>query len=189
MNRPVAGYIGFRDMLEPIDFLPVFVQPSLLGAFGTDLSAAQKADVLARLRQLVQESWRGLEKQRCEFETMYDEASHRLPSEGLVMLAERIRESEAGARELLNPWMDALRQAQSAPSTEGQKYIQELLDFSGGWLALYQEFRKKLLRLAAQRRPANQILRARPVEGEVDHAELTYEIIGRFPQILAKLAE
>lgn len=33
------------------------------------------------------------------------------------------------------------------------------------------------------------IRRARPVSGEIDHAELTREIIARFPKILAKLAE
>ncbi|MBV8119647.1 MAG: hypothetical protein JO081_06895 [Alphaproteobacteria bacterium] len=176
-------------MLEPTDDLRDFVQPSLLGAFGTDISAAEKADALARLRQLARKSRRGLEKQRREFEAMYDEASRRLPSEGLVMLAERVRQGEAGARELLDPWMDALRQAQLVPNTEGQRYIQELLDFSGGWLALYQEVRKKLFQLAAERRPTNQILRARPVEGEVGYGELSREHIARYPKIRARLAE
>lgn len=40
-------------------------------------------------------------------------------------------------------------------------------------------------RIAAE----DEILRAQPVEGEVDFAQLTREIIGRFPKILAALAE
>jgi hypothetical protein len=45
------------------------------------------------------------------------------------------------------------------------------------------------LRLADERRAvAEEIRRARPFEGEIDHAELTREIIARFPTILAELA-
>lgn len=32
-------------------------------------------------------------------------------------------------------------------------------------------------------------MRARPVEGEIDHEELTREIISRFPKILSELAK
>jgi hypothetical protein len=42
----------------------------------------------------------------------------------------------------------------------------------------------------AKQRPAEkQILRARPIEGEVDWAELSREHIARFPKILTKLAQ
>jgi acyl carrier protein phosphodiesterase len=57
------------------------------------------------------------------------------------------------------------------------------------WLALYRELHAKLLRAAAERRPAGEILRARPIEGDIDHEALTREIIARFPKILAALAE
>lgn len=120
---------------------------------------------------------------------MYAEATQRLPGEGLVMLAERIRESEAGARELLYPWMDALSQAISVPSDEGRQYIQELLKISEAWLALYRETRSKLLQLAAERSPADSVLRARSIEGEIDHEALSREFMERFPKIRAALAE
>jgi hypothetical protein len=43
---------------------------------------------------------------------------------------------------------------------------------------------------AAPRRPAEgEVLRARPVQGEIDHAALTREVISRFPNILAELAK
>ena len=43
---------------------------------------------------------------------------------------------------------------------------------------------------AGPRQPAKQeVLRARPAPGEIDHAELTREIISRFPKILAELAK
>ncbi|HTV45953.1 MAG TPA: hypothetical protein VMF05_11600 [Stellaceae bacterium] len=40
-----------------------------------------------------------------------------------------------------------------------------------------------------RQRAEKEILRARPVEGEVDHGALTREIIARFPNILAELAK
>src|SRR5271157_1992889 len=112
-------------MSEATDFSPDFVELSLLGALRPDISAVEKADALARLGRLAQKNRRGLDKQTHQFEAMYDEA-HRLPSEGLVMLAERVREGEAGARELLYPWKDSLQQALSVPSPEGRQCIQEL---------------------------------------------------------------
>jgi hypothetical protein len=176
-------------MPEAIDFSPDFVKPALLGALRANISGTERADALARLAQLAEGNRRGLEKHTREFHEMYEEAYRRLPSEGLAMLAKRVCEGEAGARELLYPWMDALRQTMSVPSDEGRQYIQELLKISEAWLTLYRETRDKLLRLAAERRPANEILRARPVEGEVDREALTREIIARFPKILAALAE
>lgn len=176
-------------MPEGIDFSPDFVKPALLGALRADISVAEKADALARLAQLAEGNRRGLEKHTREFHEMYEEACRRLPGEGLAMLAERICEGEAGARELLYPWMDALRQTMSVPSDEGREFIQELLEISEAWLTLYRETREKLLRLAAERRPADEILRAQPVEGEVDYAELSREHLARYPKIRAALAE
>ncbi|HEY3910716.1 MAG TPA: hypothetical protein VGM07_12605 [Stellaceae bacterium] len=40
-----------------------------------------------------------------------------------------------------------------------------------------------------RQRAEKEVLRARQVPGKIDHAELTREIISRFPKILAKLAE
>jgi hypothetical protein len=41
----------------------------------------------------------------------------------------------------------------------------------------------------AKRPEGRKVLRARPVKGELDHNELTDEIIARFPKILAALAK
>lgn len=172
------------------DFSPDFVEPSLLGALLADSSATEKADVLARLAQLVKKNRRGLQKHTGEFEAMYDEAGRRLPVEGLVMLAERVHQGEAGARELLYPWMDALRQALVVPSTEGRHHILDLLSVSEAWLALYHDLRIRLLRLATERQTAaGQIMRARPMAGNPDYAELSREHMAIYPKIRARLAE
>jgi hypothetical protein len=172
------------------DFSADFVEPFLLlSAQRADLSDAEKADALGRLALLVEKNRSGLEKHTQEFAKMLEEATQRLPSEGLVMLAERVRQSEAAARELLYPWIDALQHGMSGSSNEGRQYIEQLLDISQDWLSLYHETRRKLLELAAQRRPAEMILHARPVEGENDHAALSREFMERFPKIRAALAK
>lgn len=49
---------------------------------------------------------------------------------------------------------------------------------------------KQLKPAAAPRQPAaNEILRARPVKGRIDYAELIRDTIARFPKILAALAK
>ena len=42
---------------------------------------------------------------------------------------------------------------------------------------------------AKQRSDEKKIMRARPVEGEIDYAELSRDTIARFPKILAALAK
>ena len=43
---------------------------------------------------------------------------------------------------------------------------------------------------AGPRQPTpEEVLRARPVEGDIDHKALTREIVRRFPKILAALAK
>lgn len=177
-------------MSDSLEVSPDFIDPSLPGALRAAGSAAEMAGVLSRLAQRVEENRRVLAKHVREFETMYDEGSRRLSVDGLVELAERVRQGDSGARELLIPWMEALRQARVAAGPEGQRYIQDLLTISEAWLALYGDARERLLRLAADRRgAAGKIRHARPVAGEIDHEALTREIIARFPKILAALAE
>jgi acyl carrier protein phosphodiesterase len=74
-------------------------------------------------------------------------------------------------------------------SREVRKARQESVDIAEAWLALYRELHDKLLELAAQRQPADAVLRARPVEGEIDYAEMSREHIARYPKIRARLAE
>jgi hypothetical protein len=42
---------------------------------------------------------------------------------------------------------------------------------------------------AAKPRRKDKVLRAKPVEGEIDYAELTRETMAKFPKILAALAK
>jgi hypothetical protein len=46
-----------------------------------------------------------------------------------------------------------------------------------------------LARRAVERRRPGEVMRARPVKGEINHVELTREIIRRFPKVLAELCQ
>jgi hypothetical protein len=89
--------------------------------------------------------------------------------------------------------MEALKERlipRSERAQEAQQYLHELHDIAVAWLATYQTLRERLLELASERRIiAGGTPRARPVAGDIDYAELTGEIIARFPKILAALAK
>jgi hypothetical protein len=73
---------------------------------------------------------------------------------------------------------------------EGQQCLQESVEITAGWLALYRDLSNRLLKLAAERRAAaGEILRARPVAGKIDYAELSREHMARYPKIRAALAK
>ena len=74
-------------------------------------------------------------------------------------------------------------------SSELRQARRESVEIAEAWLALYRELQDKLLKLAAERRPADAVLRARPVEGEIDCAELSCEHMARYPKIRAALAK
>ncbi len=135
-----------------------------------------------------------LEQHASEFNKAYEEAARgNLDPDGLARLAEAVLEAESRAAEQLHPWMEALtetRAPQSEPAQEARQCLHELHEIAVAWLATYQTLRERLLELASERRNnSGEVLRARPVIGEIDYAELTGEIIARFPKILAALAK
>jgi hypothetical protein len=170
-------------MSDAIESSPELVpEPGLIQALRADVSTAEKLAVLARLRRRVEENRASLHEHARSFNEMCDEARRNLPSEGLVQLAGRVFESEKGAAEQLSPWIQALQQALEWSSQEGRYYVEELIEISAAWLAVYRDARTRLLMLASERQITNGgILRAKPAAGEIDYAELSREHIARYP--------
>jgi len=174
------------------DILP---DPTLIDALRSELSPAEALKLLARLRDRVKENRTGLKRQADRFDKAYEEAVRGgLDAEGLVQLAEAVLQGERGAAERLYPWMEALKQTlgprPDLHCRKAQQYLQELHDIAGASLTTYQSLRERLLKLASERRiNAGGILRARPVEGDIDHQALSREFMARFPKIRAALAK
>jgi hypothetical protein len=101
------------------------------------------------------------------------------------------REREAVAHFL--PVIAALKGAQESPNDKFEAEVQRLLRDSiealEGWLAFYRRFHAMLARQATEWCISHEVLRARPVTGEIDYAELSREHIARYPKIRAALAK
>src|SRR6266851_10333832 len=105
-----------------------------------------------------------LESRRAELNSLYERAV--APDAGwqeITQVAAMIGEWSRAAAEKLYPQIDALQRKLAAPGNEMplevRRVRQESIKVAEGWLELYSDYREKLLRLAAERRPADVILR------------------------------
>jgi chromosome segregation ATPase len=170
-----------------------FSDPALINAVRSELWP-DSLELLARLRRRVAENRRALEAHANEFDKAYEEATRNgLDANGLVQLAGTVLEAERGAAEQLHPWMEALierLEPQSERAREAQQHLHELHELAVAWLAAYQTLRERLLKLASERRDiSGKVLRARPVDGDIDYTELSREHLSRYPKIRAALAK
>jgi hypothetical protein len=182
-------------MPDTLDFLQYDLPAgALLEAIALDNEAGARSRLLVRLRDHQEKSRAMLEEWRDLFDSLYLEAVHRdFSSRFLVQWAAALLEKERAALERLDPLMDKFDQ-QTAEGGEKidaeiRELLQESIDTAFDWITPYQTLRTKLLKLASERRIAAGVRRARPIAGEVDYAELTREIVARFPKILAALAK
>jgi len=151
--------------------------------------AARKS---AKFHSAHQRALAALEGRRAELDALYQRAV--APDSGwkeISRIASMVRERGSVAAEKLSPHIEGLHEklAGKGRPAELRRMRKQIIAVAEAWLALYGEFQAKLLRLAEERRPAGEILRARPVEGEVDHDALSREFMARFPKIRAALAE
>ncbi len=158
-------------------------------------SEGARKDGFARLRNQHAKGRAAFEQYAKQLDRLYEDiARSGHNADWLNDAADIVRRSEESQRERLRPGIEALKQKFSecgAPrDAEARRFIAESIAVGEAWLLLPAALHKKLLQLAAERRAAaQQIRRARPVAGEIDHGGLTREIIARYPKILKALAE
>jgi hypothetical protein len=105
-----------------------------------------------------------------------------------------LREDESVAANILLPRILSLQRYLTGTSQsddpEAHRLPQKAVNIAVGYVVGYQNVRDQLIRLDAARGAAvGEVMRARPVEGDIDHEALTREIVARFPLILAALAK
>jgi TolA-binding protein len=158
-------------------------------------SEGAREDGFARLRNQQAKGRAALEQYAKQLDRLYEDiARSGHNADWLNDAADVVRRSEESQRERLRPGIEALKQKFAAygalRDAEARRLIAESIAIGEAWLSLPAALHKKLSQLAAERHAAaQQIRRARPVTGEVDHEALSREIIARFPKILAALAE
>jgi hypothetical protein len=154
-----------------------------------------RAEALWRLRQLKAEAQPVLKQKADDLDQLYQAALRgEATPEEMEHAAGVLAEREQAQAEQLVPEIAALQRKlvarENVLDPELRKAFQAGIDIAVAWLALYRDTREALLRLAAERRgAATQVLRARPVAGEVDYAELSREHMARYPKIRAALAK
>jgi hypothetical protein len=165
-----------------------------LAALIDAIESAETATKRVKLRSAQERALVALESRRAELNTLYERAV--APDTGwqeITQVATMIGRWERAAAEKLYPQIDALQRKLAASGSdmplEVRRARQESIKVAEGWLALYRDIREKSLRLAVQRRPDDEVLRAKPVQGEVDHEALSREFIARFPKLRAALAK
>jgi hypothetical protein len=174
------------------DLLP---DPNLIDALRSDHRLVRSPVLLARLRKQQMEARSAFEKQSGNLSQLYGEIEHGDYDPGyLAQMAEVVREKEHAQAERLRPGMEALQQKLAIQGLqldpEIREYFQQSLDIAVGWLELYRSLRERLLKLASERRGSpSEVLRAQPLEGDIDHDALSREFMARFPKIRAALAK
>jgi len=159
--------------------------------FATDAQSALRA----RLRDHIEKGQQLQKDWSARFDRIYDEAlRHGWDAPFLVRQVSFLLEKQRAALERLHPVIAELQQSVVAHRGGLDAEILELLriaaDLAFGWITPYQGLSEKLLALASARRFVDgKVLRARPVEGEIDYGELRREHIIRYPKIRAALAK
>jgi hypothetical protein len=167
----------------------------LLDPFDLDGVAVERSELLAQLNNRIETSRVKRGEWALRFDSLYEEARRSDWSEAfLTQWAATLLERQRAALERFHPMIERLRQRAAGYAAEPDPELLELyqacMELILGWITPYQRLCGKLLELAAQRRDSSdKTLRARPVEGEVDHEALSREFMARFPKIRAALAE
>lgn len=169
-------------------FLP---SAALIDAIAAAEEPSERATLLRRLEAAHARARAVLPTLRPEFDAYYERTSEgRAGWEEIVHSAKECRAAVDVLRPELEKLEAKLAEPSSAQDPEVRGATQVTLDLGFAYLDLIQDLHDRLLKLAAERRGNHdQILRARPVAGEIDYEELIRDTIARFPKILAALAK
>jgi len=178
--------IGTKNDIEQ---LLAFVE-----AFGSATARADRERLLAKIRDQLERLRAADEKSRAEPEEFYERVS-----EGGVGSAEAEQaalashEDESAAAKVLLARIQSLQRYLSGTSLnddpEAHQLLRKAVNVGVGYASWYQNLRAPLIRFGAEQRTAGEVLRARPIAGEIDYAELSREHMARYPKIRAALAK
>lgn len=183
----MVASIGIEQDIEPL--------VAAVEAFSSATARSDRAQLLAQIRDQLEKLRTADEKSRAELEAFYERASTgSIRAAEAEQAASASHEKESAAAKMLRPRIQSLQRYLTDTSwlddPEAHGLLQKAVNIVIGYVAGYQDVRHQLIRFDAEQRAASgEVLRARPVAGEIDHTELTREIISRFPKILSELAK
>lgn len=183
-------------MLGPLD-TSRFDLPTgaLISTLGVDYDVGTRSQLITGVRERIEQGRAEQKQWAHRFDQLYSEARQSNWSEPfLIQWAVALLDKQRAALELFHPLIEGLQHRAANYADQSDDDLLELclatLDLVLGWIRPYQKLCGQVLELAAEQRTrGNQILRAHPVEGEIDYAELSREHIARYPKIRAALAK
>jgi hypothetical protein len=182
----VLDFIDIKDDIEPL--------VAVVEAFTSATSRADRASLLAQIRDQLEKLRVADEKLQAKLRQFYEGTSKDgIRATEAEQAALVLREDESVAANTLRPRILSLQRYLTGTSLnddpEAHQLLEKAINIAVGYVAGYQDLRDQWIRLAAERRPADVVLRAKPVQGEVDHDALSREFIARFPKLRAALAK
>jgi hypothetical protein len=168
---------------------------ALFDVVALDGEAAERSRLITQLRDRITKGRMLQEEWTRRFEDLYEEALQRnFSSPSLIEWAAALFEKGRAASERLHPVVDAMQYRLTADASrldaESLELFHAAIELAVGWIMPYSRLCDRLLDLASERRsPDSNVLRAHPVAGEIDYAELSREHMTRYPKIRAALAE
>ena len=169
------------------------LDPALIDALCAETEPAEKLKRLKQLRLQAEKGRAWVKEQADNLDQIYTEiAQSDAYAEHVIRLAQIVLEKRYSAAERLMPGIEELRQKLAVRGERlgpEMQPFQESVDTAVDWLALYDSLYAGCSNWLPHARDEGWVLRARPVEGEVDHETLSREFMARFPKIRAALAE
>jgi hypothetical protein len=181
----MLDFIDIKHEIEPL--------MAVVEVFFSTTARADRAQLLDRIRDQLEKLRAADEISRAELERFYERTAKggvRATEAERAALAPR--EDESAAAKMLLTRILSLRGYLTDTSLnddpEAHQLLQKAINIAVGYVAGYQNLRDQLIRFDAERGIAGEILRTRPVQGEIDHKALGREFMVRFPKIRAALA-
>lgn len=167
---------------------------ALLNAFASDDVGGARSELLGQLRDRIEKGREDQKEWSSRFDRLHEEARKGAWSKPfLIQWAAALLEKQRAALELFHPIIEELQgkaaEYAARPDAEFLEVCLATIVLALGWITPYQKLCGELLELAPKQRPSDVVLHARPVEGEIDYAELSREHLARYPKIRAALAE
>jgi hypothetical protein len=174
------------------------VEPPLVAiaeALSSAASRADRASLLAQIRDQLEKLRAADKKLQVKLREFHEGASEDAVGAAKAEQATLVlREDESAAAKILLPRILSLQGYLTGTSLnddpEAHQLLQKAINIAVGYVVGYQNLRDQLIRRdAARGAAAGEVLRAHPVSGEIDYAELSREHIARYPKIRAALAK
>jgi hypothetical protein len=172
-----------------IDLIDLEALVASAEAFGEASAPTERKRLLGQIRDRLETLRIADEQAKAELEEAYRRpAEQGISTVGADQAASVARETESATVEELVPRIESLRRYLTDTSwrddSEAHQLLQEAVNIAVGYIAGYPKLREQFFRISG-----DNILRARPVQGEVDHDALSREFIARFPKLRAALAK